>query len=414
MYLSTSLFDNAVLVRGSFQALRVTYRHTHGVRLLWKKKDTSFLRLHPAINCKSMVRPFVFGTTIAGYHLTTPTTTYLNRTPTSTGLPPQPDNNQANDNNPETFNTPPSSPHPPDVPMPDDPHTPNPGFPPDDDDDDPFHKPFQLPPRPNDDSPDEEMQSPPDLPPYPSPPPDYPQPLFPGAQSIPVAPDTVIVPNTVIPPNIDDTPMTHSTKRPPDDPPIPPATEARPSQMPASSSSQFHPSNHLGGDTQPSVTHNATTQPALVAPSVFKAKKSPKNPKDVAVPDDFDDDEPDPDAGPSGQNGLPLLPPRRDAEMNLSILHLCLRMIRNRTLKINKNRKKEEEEEEEEKEIEKEEPEEDTDDTIPFGSTDTDETLDYNDLVIDDSQWCLWSQEQKVYNNTASFSVPIDCLMVHQ
>ena len=55
---------------------------------------------------------------------------------------------------------------------------------------------------------------------------------------------------------------------------------------------------------------------------------------------------------------------------------------------------------------EEEELEEDTDDTIPYGSTDTDETLDYNGLVIDSSQWCLLSQEQKVCSNTASFSVP--------
>ena len=55
---------------------------------------------------------------------------------------------------------------------------------------------------------------------------------------------------------------------------------------------------------------------------------------------------------------------------------------------------------------EEEENEEETDETIPYGSTDTDETLDYNDLVIDDSHWCLLSQEQKLFSNTASFSVP--------
>ena len=75
--------------------------------------------------------------------------------------------------------------------------------------------------------------------------------------------------------------------------------------MPPASSTQFQPSNHLGGDTQPSVTPNATTQPAVVAPSTSNVKK----PKDVAVPDDFDDDEPAPDAGPSGHNGPPLLDP---------------------------------------------------------------------------------------------------------
>ena len=57
-------------------------------------------------------------------------------------------------------------------------------------------------------------------------------------------------------------------------------------------------------------------------------------------------------------------------------------------------------------EEEEEEPEEDTDETKPCGSTDTDETLDYNDLVIDDSKWCFLSQEQKLCSNTASFSVP--------
>ena len=30
MYLSTSMFDNAVIFRGNFQSLRVEYRHTHG------------------------------------------------------------------------------------------------------------------------------------------------------------------------------------------------------------------------------------------------------------------------------------------------------------------------------------------------------------------------------------------------
>ena len=34
MYLSTSPFDLAVILRGSFQALRVNYRHTNGVLLL--------------------------------------------------------------------------------------------------------------------------------------------------------------------------------------------------------------------------------------------------------------------------------------------------------------------------------------------------------------------------------------------
>ena len=52
------------------------------------------------------------------------------------------------------------------------------------------------------------------------------------------------------------------------------------------------------------------------------------------------------------------------------------------------------------------EEEEETDETIPYGSRDTNETLEYNDLVIDDSKWCFLSQEQKLCSNTASFSVP--------
>ena len=183
--------------------------------------------------------------------------------------------------------------------------------------------------------------------------------------------------------------MTHSTKRPPDDPPIPPATKARPSrQMPPSSSSQLHPSNNLAGDTHPSVTPSATTQPAVVAPNVSKVKK----PKDVAVPDDSDDDEPDPDAIPSGHNGPPLLPLDGDEPFNPSP------MPENDPQPDTQDQHEPEEEEEEE-------PEEDTDDTIPR-ATGTDETLDYNDLVIDDSQWCLLSQEQKFCSNTESFSVP--------
>ena len=255
MYLSTSMFDNAVIFRGSFQSLRVEYRHTHGVLLLWKKKDAShvFLRVHPR-DMSQLIASHWSAILFWNNDGSIPTdntddipeqNTNIDPPP---GLPPQQNNNQDDDQPPEHLNTPPSSPHLSDVPMPDEPHTPHPGFPPDDDQ---FHTPFHSPPKPSDDVPDDEMHSPqddpPDLPPHPSSPPDHPQPPFPGATGIPVAPDTIIVPNTIIPPNIDDTPMTQSTKRPPGDPPIPPATKARPSrQMPPSASTQFQPSNRLG------------------------------------------------------------------------------------------------------------------------------------------------------------------------
>eukprot|EP00435_Cladocopium_sp_Y103_P052048 s3265_g16.t1 len=158
--------------------------------------------------------------------------------------------------------------------------------------------------------------------------------------------------------------------------------------MPASSSHQFQPSNHLGGDTQPSVTPNA---PQIVAPSVSNAPKTPK-PKDDAVPDDFDDDEPDPDAGPSGHNGPPILPIDGDEPFNPAPMP-----------------DPDPPQETPEPEGEEEENQKDTDETIPYCSTDdSDDTLDYNDLVIedDDKTWCFLTQEQKICSNTASFSVP--------
>eukprot|EP00435_Cladocopium_sp_Y103_P048937 s573_g14.t1 len=166
--------------------------------------------------------------------------------------------------------------------------------------------------------------------------------------------------------------------------------------MPASPSPHFQPSNNLGGDTHPSVTPNGTVlpvqPPVTVAPSVPNAQKPPKL-KDVAAPDDFDDDKPDPDAGPSGHNGQPLLPIDGDEPFNPAPMP-----------------DQDPPQETPEPEEEEEEEEDDTDDTntIPYGSTDTDETLDYNDLVIedDDKTWCFLTQEQKICSNTASFSTP--------
>ena len=116
-----------------------------------------------------------------------------------------------------------------------------------------------------------------------------------------------------------------------------------------------------------------------------------RNPKDVAVPDDFDDDQPHPDAGPSGHHGPPTLQLDGDEPFNPEPMP--------------ENGPQPDSPDQQEQEEEKE-PEEDTDYTIPYGSTDTNETLDYNDLVIDDSQWCLLSQDQKTCRNTASFSAP--------
>ena len=105
------------------------------------------------------------------------------------------------------------------------------------------------------------------------------------------------------------------------------------------------------------------------------------------MPDDFDDDEPDPDAAPSGHNGPPILPLDGDEPFNPAPMP-------------------ENDPQPDTQEQQEPQEEEDTDETIPYGSTDTDDTLDYNDLVIDDSKWCFLSQEQKLCSNTASFSVP--------
>ena len=88
------------------------------------------------------------------------------------------------------------------------------------------------------------------------------------------------------------------------------------------------------------------------------------------MPDDFDDDEPDPDAAPSGHNGPPILPLDGDEPFNPSP------MPENDPQPDTQDQQEPQEEEEEE------EPEEDTDETIPYGSTDTDETLDYIMILL--------------------------------
>ena len=88
MYLSTSMFDNAAIFRGSFPSLRVDYRHTNGVLLLWKKKDTSHvsLRLHPKDMSQLIASHWsaILFWNNDGKFLQITVTTLLKRTPTST------------------------------------------------------------------------------------------------------------------------------------------------------------------------------------------------------------------------------------------------------------------------------------------------------------------------------------------
>ena len=57
-------------------------------------------------------------------------------------------------------------------------------------------------------------------------------------------------------------------------------------------------------------------------------------------------------------------------------------------------------------------PNDDKSDTLeyhssPEGLTDSDDTVEYQDLVInDDESWSLLTEEQKLCSNTGSFSVP--------
>ena len=99
---------------------------------------------------------------------------------------------------------------------------------------------------------------------------------------------------------------------------------------------------------------------------------SSSKPKDPKPDDDPDEDETDPQAGPS--SGPPILPVDDDDEQQNQ------NDEKSDTLEYN---------------------------SAPEGITDSDDTVDYQDLVInDDASWSLLTQEQKICSNTGSFSVP--------
>ena len=98
---------------------------------------------------------------------------------------------------------------------------------------------------------------------------------------------------------------------------------------------------------------------------------SSSKPKDPKPNDDPDEDETDPQAGPS--SGPPILPVDDDEQQNQND-------EKSDTVEYN---------------------------SAPEGITDSDDTVDYQDLVInDDASWSLLTQEQKICSNTGSFSVP--------
>ena len=160
--------------------------------------------------------------------------------------------------------------------------------------------------------------------------------------------------------------MHHSTKRESGQPASSPQKKAKApapgNQMPAPSGSSSR--NHLGGDVPVSIS-------------------SSSKPKDPKPDDNSDEDETDPQAGPS--SGPPILPVDDDDEQ------------------YNQNEGNNDEKS----------------DTLeynsaPEGITDSDDTVDYQDLVInDDASWSLLTQEQKICSNTDHL-VFQDTLITHQ
>ena len=192
-------------------------------------------------------------------------------------------------------------------------------------------------------------------------------------QDLHVSPDAI-----VIPPNIPDEVMVHSQKRPFDGHDPGSKSKARPSQMPTSvvpvpPSSQ--PSNYLGGDvTLPNQISNPQPESIQTSPQGIKRKSDKHGPED----EEDDDDLHDPTATPSGlhdtepepYHGPPILP-YEDAENDPVV------------------------------------EQNESDNAVPYeDSTDTDQTQDYSDLYVDESQWSFLTQEQKLCSNTGSFTVP--------
>jgi len=376
-------FENAVILRGTFAPLRVTYGSKTGVLLLWKKKDVSQMYV---MNTRSLDLR----------HLNPNQWTSIFLWNSDGSIPAEPPNVQPDVVQPPGLPPGPQPPAEPDIPMEPDHDMHEPPLVPDDvpEEDMPGHNDDNHPPGddfyppglpPNDmppDTPDQDMpqheQSHGPTPPGPpgnSPSISLPQPI-PPSHTIPHQPHTLpltpVPPDAnihtlVVPPNVPDTPMHHSVKREHQGTaPITstPDKKARPpvpgDQMPAPSGSSAR--NHLGGDVPVSISQ----------PTVSKPSKPAKPSNDPAS----DDDETDPQAGPS--NSGPILP--IDGEQL------------------------------------DEQPTQQNDETAtqqyesdPEGLTDeSDQTIDYHqDLVMnDDASWCFLTQEQKICSNTGSFTVP--------
>eukprot|EP00439_Symbiodinium_sp_Y106_P066001 s314_g10.t1 len=149
----------------------------------------------------------------------------------------------------------------------------------------------------------------------------------------------------------------------------------KPVQMPVSPSPPtVPPSNHLGGDDR-----------LVFSPPVVRTpkKRKPEGDPDDDIPEfPEDEDARDPDAQPSGpslpiaddDDGQPVSPESPEAVIVDSDIP--------DDVAVN---------------VEEEEEEDDVD---------SDETIDYNDLYVDENSWSWLSAEQKLCSNTGSFTVP--------
>ena len=57
IFAPTMSFEHATVLRGTFEPLRVRYRHTAGVLSLWRKKDTTklYIQSHPFDDLSKLV-----------------------------------------------------------------------------------------------------------------------------------------------------------------------------------------------------------------------------------------------------------------------------------------------------------------------------------------------------------------------
>ena len=410
IFAPTMAFEHATVLRGTFEPLKVRYRQTAGVLFLWRKKDTTklYIQSHPFDDLSKLVESnwsCVFFWNSDGRVQSKPLHTPV--TPDTVGAPPAPPPGL----DPDEYMTPTGPDMPGDIPG--DPFTPGDFFTPGDSPDPPFTpSPAQSPPdnpfppfpgQPPPSQPDTNMPGElPDTPPSgPQPPSQFPP--FPPAATVPpipnsflpltpVQPDTPVVPTLVVPPSLPDEQMISGEKRPTPSPVSDrPSTKARPTrpvQMPVSPSPpSVPPSNHLGGDDR-----------LVFSPPVVRTPKKRK-PEDDIPEFPEEEDAGDPDAQPSGpslpiaddddgqpvspefpeiaddDDGQPVSPESPEAVIVDSDIPDDVAVD-----------VKEEEEEEDD--------------------VDSDETIDYNDLYVDENSWSWLSAEQKLCSNTGLFTVP--------